>query len=169
MKAQFSTISRTIGSSWVSYGRRRSSPRLPRRSISGPWLTGPVECLGGWALLSVSLPECKCQELFPGIGASEKAAHYACRHQSVAFDSAHLHAKMLAACKNRNVTRICDGRDLVSNLMHQSLLHLQPVRIFVCYASKLRKPENVLGCDVGHGNFAPEGKQVVLAQAKNRD
>ena len=72
----------------------------------------------------VSFSKGQRQKLFPSIGASEKAAHYARRHQSIAFDSAHLHAKMLTACKNRNVTRVCDGRDLVSNLMNQPFLHL---------------------------------------------
>jgi hypothetical protein len=60
----------------------------------------------------------------PGISSSEKASHYARRHQSIALDSAHLHAKMLAACKDCHVTRVCDGRSLVSDLMNQPFLYL---------------------------------------------
>jgi hypothetical protein len=75
----------------------------------------------------VSFSKGQRQKLFPSIGASEKAAHYARRHQSIALDSAHLHAKMLAAREHCHVTRVSDGRDLVSDLMNQPFLHLQPV------------------------------------------
>src|SRR6266481_191296 len=76
---------------------------------------------------------------------------------------------MLAARKDCHVPGVCDSRDLVSDLVNEAFLHLQPVSVFVCDACEFRQSKDVLGCDIRHRNLAFEWKQMMLAQAENRN
>src|SRR6266568_8089772 len=103
------------------------------------------------------------QELQAGCALRAKdAAHDRGRHASWGTNTARRHTVMFPGEHHRYISRPGDPRDLIGDLLTQSLLQLQAMRKLLGNAREFREAQHVVVGEVANGDLTPEGQEMVL-------